>query len=197
MSNQTSSTSSPLKVFLGAMGVFVFFGFLALLLSGYAGHESIEDRAYLGEFDAETIQQRWENLEAVETAQAELFDEAKVATAMAALMKSVPKAAKSDVVVPGSPTFMKQMEEASAPAPSEEPKAPAPAGEKKSEPAPAEKSAPAPAEKSAPAPAPADKPAAPAAPETKPVPEAGAAKAEAKAPAAGAKPVPAEDKPAQ
>ncbi|MDA8908770.1 hypothetical protein N9I65_01190 [bacterium] len=115
MSNQASSTSSPFKVFLGAMGVFVFFGFLALILSGYAGHESLEDRAYMGEFDAETIQQRWANLEEIETAQSSLLDEKKVAAEMTALVKNAPKAAKSSVVVPGSPTFMKQIEEASAP----------------------------------------------------------------------------------
>lgn len=194
MSNQTSSTSSPLKVFLGAMGVFVFFGFLALILSGYAGHESIEDRAYLGEFDAETIQQRWENLEAVETAQAELLDEAKVTAAMAALVKNAPKAAKTTIVVPGSPTFLKQMEEASAPAVA--PDAPAAAEEKKSEPA-ADK--PAPEAK----PAPADKPA----PEAKPAPAGDTVKAETEAPAAKsepkaeaepkAKPAPADDQPAQ
>ena len=124
MSNQETSATSPLKVFLGAMGVFVFFGFLALILSGYAGHDSIEDRAYMGEFDAETLQQRWDNLDEIEAAQAELLDEEKVSAAMVALTKKAPKAAKSSVVVPGSPTFMKQMEAASAPAPAAEPAAP-------------------------------------------------------------------------
>ncbi|MDF1656442.1 MAG: hypothetical protein P1U58_02450, partial [Verrucomicrobiales bacterium] len=126
MSNQASSASSPLKVFLGAMGVFVFFGFLALILSGYAGHESIEDRAYMGEFDAETIQQRWANLEEIEAAQGDLLDEKKVASEMAAIVSSAPKASKSSIVVPGSPTFMKQMEEASAPKKEEEVKAATP-----------------------------------------------------------------------
>lgn len=122
MSDQAPSTSSPLKVFLGAMGVFVFFGFLVLILSGYAGHESIEDRAYMGVFDTETIEQRWANLEEIETTQSGLLDEEKVAKAMASLSKKAPKATKSSVVVPGSPTFMKQMEEASSPAPEDAPK---------------------------------------------------------------------------
>ncbi len=177
MSNQASSTSSPLKVFLGAMGVFVFFGFLALILSGYAGHESIEDRAYMGEFDPETIQQRWANLEEIETAQGGLLDEEKVAIEMAALVKRAPKAVASTIVVPGSPTFMKQMEEASAPKEEEKPK---PAEPKKEE---------APKETPAPKPAPVV--------EAKPAPKAAAPEKAAETPKPAAPTAPAVDKPAQ
>ncbi|MEM1441082.1 MAG: hypothetical protein AAGF67_01990 [Verrucomicrobiota bacterium] len=115
MSVSSYSPVSPLKVFLGAVGVFIFFGFLALILSGYAGHESVEDRAYMGEFDAETIQQRWDNLEEIEAAQGELFNEERVDAALAKMVGNVPAAAKSEFVVPGSPTFMKQMNAASEP----------------------------------------------------------------------------------
>lgn len=111
MSEQATS-SSPLKIFLGSAGVFVIFGFLVLILSGFAGHESAADRAFRGDFDEATTQARIANREEISQAQAAAYDPAKVDKALSGIAKSAPKAAKTDIVVPGSPTFLKQMEEA-------------------------------------------------------------------------------------
>lgn len=115
-SNQSSNASN---VFFGA-GLLVVFGFLVLILSNFATRESLEERAYKGDFDAATIESRWENLKSVTAEQAEKFDAEKVEKAMAAVSASKTKPAASGVVVPGSPTFMKQMEQASQEAAAEE-----------------------------------------------------------------------------
>jgi hypothetical protein len=120
-SNQSSKASN---VFFGA-GLLVVFGFLVLILSNYATRESLEERAYRGDFDAATIEARWENLKAVQAEQAGLYDAVKVEKAMAAVVASQAQAAPSDVVVPGSPTFMKQMEQASQEAAPQEEESPA------------------------------------------------------------------------
>lgn len=145
------------KPILWTVLIFALFGFLALILSGRLGSKSPENRAFEGEFSAETTKQRWANLAEVSEAQTALVDEAKVDAALAALVQSPGKPAATEIVVPGSPTFLKQMEQQAAPA-TEAPKPEAPA------PAPATP-APAPAPTTpAPAPAPAAPAPAPAAP---------------------------------
>ena len=114
MSESSTSSNSPLKIFLSAAGVFVIFGFLALILSGYGGNESLEDRAYEGDFDKATIETRWANLEEISSAQAALVSAEKIDAALAEIAKAPAKPSKTDIVVPGSPTFLKQMEASAA-----------------------------------------------------------------------------------
>ena len=116
MSDQAQSNSSQMKTLLTGLAILVSFGFVVLILTSNFGHESIEDRAYMGDFSEETIETRWANLEEVTSAQEALVDMSKVDAAMRELAGNVLDAAKSDIVVPGSPTFMKQAEAASAPA---------------------------------------------------------------------------------
>ncbi|MDP4938041.1 MAG: hypothetical protein NWR21_01890, partial [Verrucomicrobiales bacterium] len=116
MSDSSNKCCSKPKLVLGTLGIFVIFGFLALILSGYAGNESLEDRAYMGDFTPEVTAQRWANLEEIEKAQGALVDQAKVDAALAALVSAAPKAEATAIVVPGSPTFLKQMEQPAAPA---------------------------------------------------------------------------------
>jgi 2-oxoglutarate dehydrogenase E2 component (dihydrolipoamide succinyltransferase) len=108
----------------------------------------------MGEFTEEATKLRWDNFKEVKEAQNALVDPAKVKSALEAIAKSAPKPAPTDLVVPGSPTFLKQMEQQAAPAPA------APGAAPGAAPAPA---APAPAATTTPAPAPApSQPAAPA-----------------------------------
>jgi hypothetical protein len=163
MSDSSKPCCSSLKHVLWTLLIFALFGFLALILSGRLGAKSPENRAYMGEFTEETTKLRWDNLKEVKEAQTTLVDPAKVKSALEALAKSAPKPAATDIVVPGSPTFLKQMEQQAAPAtpaaaPAATPTTPAPAtpapAPAKPAPAPSQPAAPAPA---APAPAPAAK----------------------------------------
>ncbi len=81
----------------------------------------------MGEFTAEATQLRWTNLKEVNEAQTGLVNPDKVNAALEALAKSPPKPAATDIVVPGSPTFLKQMEQAAAAAPAPLPR-PGPRG---------------------------------------------------------------------
>ncbi len=114
MSDQSQSNSSSAKALLTGVAILVSFGFIVLILTSNSGRESVEDIAYKGEFTAEVTETRWANLEEVTAAQDALVDPAKVDAAFKELAKNPPAAAKSDIVVPGSPTFMKQAEEAAA-----------------------------------------------------------------------------------
>ncbi len=140
MSDSSYTCCSKPKLVLGTLGIFAVFGFLVLILSGYVGRESLEDRAYMGDFSPEVTAQRWANLEEIEKAQSLLVDQAKVDAALEALVKSAPKAEATPIVVPGSPTFLKQMEQPAAPV-----EAPAPASAPVEAPAPAAPATPAPA----------------------------------------------------
>ncbi|MCB1205586.1 MAG: hypothetical protein KDN18_15095 [Verrucomicrobiae bacterium] len=151
MSDSGKPCCTQPKQVLWTLVIFLLFGFLALILTGRLNSKNPENRAYLGEFSEETTQQRWANLTEVSEAQAALVDEAKVQAALAALTKSPPKAEKTDVVVPGSPTFLKRMEQQAAPPAAPAAGAvPAPAAAAPQAPAPSTPSQPA-----APAPAPA------------------------------------------
>ncbi|NRB74099.1 MAG: hypothetical protein HRU46_07050 [Verrucomicrobiales bacterium] len=114
MSDQSQSNSSSAKALLTGVAILVSFGFIVLILTSNSGRESVEDIAYKGEFTAEVTEARWANLEEITAAQEALVDPAKVDAAFKDLAKNPPAAAKSDIVVPGSPTFMKQAEEAVA-----------------------------------------------------------------------------------
>jgi len=114
MSDQAQSNSSSAKTLFIGIAILVSFGFIALILTSNSGRESIEDVAYKGEFTAEVTEARWGNLEEVSTAQAALVDSDKVDAALKELAENPPAPAKSDIIVPGSPTFMKQAEEAAA-----------------------------------------------------------------------------------
>lgn len=151
MTDSSNKCCSKPKLVLGTIGIFVLFGFLTLILFGYVGHESLEDRAFRGDFTPEVTAQRWANFEEVQGNQSALVDEAKVEAALDALVKAAPKAEATTIVVPGSPTFLKQMEQAETPAP-EAPAAQAPAPET---PAPVAPAAPAPAAPAPVAPTPA------------------------------------------
>ena len=165
----SSNQSKASNVFFAA-GLLVVFGFLVLILSNFATQESLEERAYRGDFDAETVQVRWDNLGAIEAEQAKVYDADKVKKAMASVVTAKTSSAPSDVVVPGSPTFMKQMEAAS----------------QETAPDPAAKEEKAEAEGAGQKPAPADKPS--AGKESKPKPAEAKPKAEGKpAPVSGDK----------
>jgi hypothetical protein len=114
MSNSTPSSATSFKYIVGTLGLFAVFGFLALVLSGFAGRESIEERAYMGSFSPDIIEARWANREEVDASQAALVDESKMDKALVAVAKSPVASAATDIVVPGSPTFLKQMEEQAA-----------------------------------------------------------------------------------
>ena len=116
MSDTQTSPAKSAKMILGTLGIFVLFGFLALILSGFAGHESVEDKVYQGEFSKETTEARWKNLEEVQKVQNEAFDQTKVDAAFSKVVSSASKPAKTELVIPGSPTFLKQAEAPSAPA---------------------------------------------------------------------------------
>lgn len=141
MSDQAQSNSSQMKTLLTGLAILVSFGFVVLILTSNFGRESIEDRAYMGDFSEETIETRWANLEEVTSAQEALVDMSKVDAAMRELAGNVPDAAKSDIVVPGSPTFMKQAEAASAPAETAGEKATAESVKEEAKPAPKKKPA--------------------------------------------------------
>ena len=159
MSDSSKPCCSNPKQVLWTLLIFALFGFLALILSGQLGAKNPENRAYMGEFTEEATKLRWDNFKEVKEAQNALVDPAKVKSALEAIAKSAPKPAPTDLVVPGSPTFLKQMEQQAAPAApgaAPAPAAPAPAATTTPAPAPApsQPAAPAPA---APAPAPAAK----------------------------------------
>ncbi|MDH4411574.1 MAG: hypothetical protein QE273_18320 [Verrucomicrobiales bacterium] len=161
MSDSSKPCCSNPKQVLWTLLIFALFGFLALILSGQLGAKNPENRAYMGEFTEEATKLRWDNFKEVKEAQNALVDPAKVKSALEAIAKSAPKPAPTDLVVPGSPTFLKQMEQQAAPAPAAPVAAPAPAASAPAAtttpapaPAPSQPAAPAPA---APAPAPAAK----------------------------------------
>ena len=158
MSDSSKPCCSNPKQVLWTLLIFALFGFLALILSGQLGAKNPENRAYMGEFTEEATKLRWDNFKEVKEAQNALVDPAKVKSALEAIAKSAPKPAPTDLVVPGSPTFLKQMEQQAAPAaPGAAPAPAAPAPAATTTPAPA----PAPSEPAAPAPAaPAPEPAA-------------------------------------
>lgn len=189
--------SNPKQV-LWTLAIFALFGFLALLVTGRLDSKSPANRAFEGEFTDATTRQRWANFKEVEEAQRALFDPAKVAAALEAIAKAPGKPEPSTIVVPGSPTFLKQMEQQAAPAPAAPgaaaPGAAAPAKPAAPAPAPAQ-TAPAPQAPAAPANAPkaSGNPAAPAAP----APVAPAANAPAPAPKSPAAPAPAPKAPGE
>jgi hypothetical protein len=166
MSDTSKPCCSNLKQVLWTLAIFGLFGFLALIVSGRLDSKNPVNRAYEGEFTDARTKERWANLDEVKGAQSALVDEAKVAAALEALAKAPAKPAPTDVVVPGSPTFLKQSQQPAAPAPAggatapasaatpapvtPAPATPAPATPAPSIPAP---SIPAPAPASAPAPA--------------------------------------------
>lgn len=156
MSDSNKPCCGNLKQVLWAILLFSLFGFLAFILTGNLHSRKPEDRAYQGMFSDETTQARWANLKEIEEAQSGLVDQAKLDAALKALAANVPAPASTELVVPGSPTFLKQSAQpAPAPAPAPTTPAPAPAA-----PAPAPATpAPAPA---TPAPAPATPAPAPA-----------------------------------
>jgi hypothetical protein len=173
MSDSSKPCCSSPKQVLWTLLIFALFGFLALILSGRLGAKSPENRAYMGEFTEEATKLRWDNLKEVKEAQTALVDPAKVKSALEALAKSATKPAATDIVVPGSPTFLKQMEQQAAPAAAPAAAAaapatatPAPATPAPATPAPATPAPATPAPAAAPAPAPAtpapSQPAAPA-----------------------------------
>jgi hypothetical protein len=170
MSDSSKPCCPNLKQVLWTLAIFGLFGFLALIVSGRLDSKNPVNRAYEGEFTDERTRERWANLDEVKSAQASLVDHAKVDAALEALAKAPAKPTATDVVVPGSPTFLKQSQQpapAAAPAPQPAPAggAPAPAAppaQAPAQPAPAPatpaQAAPAPAPSTpAPAPAPAPK----------------------------------------
>lgn len=159
MSDTSKPCCSNPKQVLWTLAIFGLFGFLALIVSGRLDSKNPVNRAYEGEFTDARTKERWANLDEVKGAQSALVDEAKVAAALEALAKAPAQPAPTDVVVPGSPTFLKQSQQPAAPAPAPAPPAPAPAPKPApaaSTPAPAPAAAPAPTIP-APAPAPAAK----------------------------------------
>lgn len=159
MSDTSKPCCSNLKQVLWTLVIFGLFGFLALIVSGRLDSKNPVNRAYKGEFTDERTKERWANLEEVKGAQSSLVDPAKVSAALEALAKAPAKPAPTDVVVPGSPTFLKQAEQQAAAAPAPAPAAPAAAAPGNAAPAPAPST---PAAQPAATPAPAPKPAAPA-----------------------------------
>ncbi len=128
MNDSGKPCCTNLKAVLWTLVIFALFGFLALILSGRLETKNPENRAFQGEFTKETTQQRWANLAEVAEAQSALVDETKLAAALASIAKSPEKPAATELVVPGSPTFLKQMEQSAAPK-AEAPKTEAPKAE--------------------------------------------------------------------
>jgi len=136
----SDNNSSSFRVVLSALVVFLGFGFVTnAILCRSIGHETVQDRAAAGVFDEATISLRQQNLDEVSTAQNALVNRKGITAAekqIAANAASM-KASKTEMVVPGSPTFLKQMKAASAAAEAKK-KAEAP---KKAVPVPAPKPA--------------------------------------------------------
>lgn len=156
MSDSSKPCCSNPKQVLWTLAIFGLFGFLALIVSGRLDSRNPVNRAYEGEFTDMRTKERWVNLDEVKGAQSALVDPAKVAAALEALAKAPATPAPTDVVVPGSPTFLKQSQQPAAPAAQP---APATAG---GAPAPAPAASPAPATPPAPKPVPAPAPSTPA-----------------------------------
>ncbi|MEM7599933.1 MAG: hypothetical protein AAF357_00795 [Verrucomicrobiota bacterium] len=95
------------KFLLSAILVLVFFGFVTVILSGFAGRETVADRVYMGDFTEEQIEQRWANLEEVKKEQAEVYSESAVSEAMTVLASAkTPTPETSEFVAPGTPTAL-------------------------------------------------------------------------------------------
>ncbi len=113
----SDNKSSSFRVVLTALAVFLGFGFVTnAILCRSIGHETVQDKAAAGVFDEATISLRQQNLDEVTTAQNALVNRKGITAAekhIAANAASM-KASKTEMVVPGSPTFLKQMEAASA-----------------------------------------------------------------------------------
>ncbi len=135
-SENRESPVSGLKALLTALVVFLGVGIIAaIVFCSASGHESVQDKAARGVFNQKTIDSRNQNLAEVTAAQSALVNSEDIVAAEKQLIASAAsmKPAKSDLVVPGSPTFLKQMEAASAASAEAKKKAEAP---KKAPPAP-------------------------------------------------------------
>ncbi|MBL9154878.1 MAG: hypothetical protein JNK37_20525 [Verrucomicrobiales bacterium] len=176
------TATNRFRAFWAGLLAFVSFGAVLWLALKVAGPHEVVEPGW-----AERSQERAKNLVEVRAAQATALAPEAIQKALPATLETLKgkKAAKTELIVPGSPTFMKQSQAPAAPA------TPAPAAP--ATPAPAPPAAPAPAAPATPAPAPPATPA-PAAPAT-PAPAAPATPAPAApatpAPAAPATPAPA------
>ena len=134
MSERKETSISGSRVFLGSLIALFGFGLLVAFVIAAGPGESSIDRTKAGDFDEATTEARWNNLKEVSAAQETAVDSAALKKAVADVIKksASSKAAKTELVVPGSPTFLKQ-----APAPA------APADAKTDAPADAETDAPA------------------------------------------------------
>lgn len=95
------------------------FGLLGAFVIAVSPGESSIDRTKAGDFDEATTEARWNNLKEVSSAQEAAVDSAALKKAVADVIKksASSKAAKTELVVPGSPTFLKQAAAAATPAP--------------------------------------------------------------------------------
>lgn len=115
------STSNRFRAFWAGVLAFVSFGVVLWVALKIAPPREVIEPGW-----AERATERSQNVAEVRAAQAAVLSPEAVKSAMAPTLTALKqkKAAKSDQVIPGSPTFMKQLEQppAEAPAPAETPK---------------------------------------------------------------------------
>ena len=117
-SDNRDSKVSASRSLLTSLAVFLGFGVLSTFVFCWgSGHVSVQDKAAKGIFDAETVTRRTNAVAEAKLAQAALVDRDAITAAEKAIAASPAaskKAVKTDLVVMGSPTFMKQMKAATA-----------------------------------------------------------------------------------
>lgn len=120
------STDNRFRAFWAGVLAFVSFGVVLWLALKVAAPREVIEPGW-----AERAAERSQNVAEVRAAQAEVLSPDAVKAAMAPTLAALKqkKAAKSDQVIPGSPTFMKQMEQPAADAPADAPKPEAPEAE--------------------------------------------------------------------
>lgn len=143
MNQPAPSTAKHLRVVLGALAVLFGFAILAAILLTRDGGQDARALTAAGDFDEATTEARWKNREEVEAAQAEALDEGKLDKAIESVIASAgdAKPAKTEVVVPGSETFLKQQAAAAKEAPAEAETDPSDQSETSDQPESAEKAA--------------------------------------------------------
>ncbi len=121
MSEKRESAVTGSRIFIGSVVALFGFGLLVTLVVASGTGQTPIDRTAAGDFDAETTKLRWKNLDEVSSAQSAALDQDALDKAMSAVIQesASAKATKTELVVPGSPTFLKQAAAAAPPAPTD------------------------------------------------------------------------------
>jgi|GEM_PF-3062104 len=128
MTDTNDTAGSRYGVFIITVVILLSFALLTgVLLSGFRVRSAI-DRTGMGVFDEETVQRRVDNLATTKEEQAKVYSEEKVEAAMEKVVAELSKkeATKTEMTVPGSPTFLPQSAAPAETTPAEAAPAPKP-----------------------------------------------------------------------